>query len=118
MTMVPNFTIIFIFIMFTFKFVFTNKTNFFILICCSFLNNFIFSFKLIIYIACYLNHSQTFYMQSLHLYTSRLFSMLLNDDIVDIGKPDEICSHASVVDEFPRLSLHSSVFSIKHSSSA
>ena len=31
-------------------------------------------------------------MQSLPLHTSCLFSMPLNDDIVDIEKPDGICS--------------------------
>ena len=32
--------------------------------------------------------------------TSCLFSMLLNEDIVDIGKPDGICSLTFVVDKF------------------
>ena len=39
-------------------------------------------------------------MQSLPLYTSCLFSMLLNDDIVDIEKPDGLCSLIFVVNEF------------------
>ena len=39
-------------------------------------------------------------MQSLPLYTSCLFSMLLNDDIVDIEKPDGLCSLTFVVNEF------------------
>ena len=38
------------------------------------------------FIVCSLNNSQNFAMQSLPLYTSLLFSMLLNDDIVDIKK--------------------------------
>ena len=41
--------------------------------------------------------------------------MFLNDDIVDIEKPDGICSPTFVVDEFSGLFLHSSIFSIKHS---
>ena len=44
--------------------------------------------------------------------------MLLNHDIVDIEKPDRICSPTFVVDEFSGLFLHPSVFSIKHSRSA
>ena len=51
-------------------------------------------------------------MQSLPLYTSCLFSMLLNDDIIDIEKPDEICSPTSAVNEFLELFLHPSIFSI------
>ena len=44
--------------------------------------------------------------------------MLLSDDIVDIEKPDGKCSFAFVVNEFSRLILHSSVFSIKDSRTA
>ena len=44
--------------------------------------------------------------------------MLLNDDIVDIEKPDGICSPTFVVDEFSLLFFHPSVFSIKLSRSA
>ena len=44
--------------------------------------------------------------------------MLLNGDIVDIEKPDRICSLTFVVDEFSWLYLHPSIFSIKHSRSA
>ena len=44
--------------------------------------------------------------------------MLLNDDIVDIEKPDGICSLTVVVDEFSGLFLHPSIFSVKHSRSA
>ena len=43
---------------------------------------------------------QSFFIQSLLLYTSWLFHMLLNDNMVDIEKPNEICSIAFVVDEF------------------
>ena len=43
--------------------------------------------------------------------------MFLNNDIVGIEKPDEICSSTYVVDEFLRLSFQPSIFSIKHSRS-
>ena len=57
-------------------------------------------------------------MQSLPLYTSWFFLMLLNKDIVDIEKPDGICSLTYVADEFSGLFLHPSEFSIIHSRSA
>ena len=86
---------------------------------CSFVNNYIFFFlKLIIFIACSLEDSQNFLMQSLPLYTSFLFSMLLKDDIVHIQKSDGICSPTFVENEFPGLFLHPSFFCIKHSRSA
>ena len=47
-----------------------------------------------------------------------LIFMILDDDIVDIEKPDGICSLISVVNEFSGLFLHPSIFSIKHSRSA
>ena len=37
-------------------------------------------------------------MQSLALFTSCWFSLLLNENIVDIEKPDGICSPTFVVD--------------------
>ena len=40
--------------------------------------------------------------------------MLLNDDIVDIEKPDGICSLTFAVNQFSELFLHSSIFSIIH----
>ena len=40
--------------------------------------------------------------------------MFLNDDIVDIEKPDRICSPNFDVNEFSGLFLHLSIFSIKH----
>ena len=55
-------------------------------------------------------------MQSLPLYISSLFSMFLNDDIVDIEKPDGICSPTFAVDEFSKLFLQLSIFFIKQSS--
>ena len=57
-------------------------------------------------------------MQSLPLYASCLISALLNDDMLDIEKPNGICSPTFVVDEFSGLFLHPSIFSIKHSKSA
>ena len=45
-------------------------------------------------------------MQSLTLYTPCLFYKFLNDDIVDIEKPDGICSLTFVVDDFSGLFLH------------
>ena len=42
-------------------------------------------------------------------YTSCLFSMLLNENIVNIDKPDGICSLTFVVDEFSGLFLHPSI---------
>ena len=44
--------------------------------------------------------------------------MLLDDDIVDIKKPDGICSLTFVVDGFSGLFLHPSIFSIIYSGSA
>ena len=44
--------------------------------------------------------------------------MLLNDDIVDVEKPNGICSPTLVVDEYSGLFLHPSVFPIKISRSA
>ena len=38
--------------------------------------------------------------------------MLLHEDIIDIEKPDGICSLTFVVDEFSGLFLHPSIFSI------
>ena len=56
-------------------------------------------------------------MQSKSLYTSSL-SMLLNYDIVDIEKPDQMRLTTFVADEFSGLFLHPSIFSLKHSRSA
>ena len=67
-----------------------------------------------IFIACSLKDSQNFFAQSLPLYTSGLFSMLLNNDIVDIEKVDGISSFTFVVNYVLRLFLHSSIFSIKN----
>ena len=118
MTMVPN--LIFIFGIIIFNFFLKNmKKRFFAFwydFCCSFfVNDFIIFFlNLIISTACFLKNLQNFFLRSLLLYTSYLFSMLLNDYIVDIEKPDGIFSPTFVVDEFLGLFLHPSIFSIKH----
>ena len=44
--------------------------------------------------------------------------MLLEEDIVDIEKPDEICSLTFVVDEFSESFLRPPIFSMIHSRSA
>ena len=41
--------------------------------------------------------------------------MLLNEDIVDIGKPDGTCLLTFVSEVFSGLFLHPSIFSIIHS---
>ena len=87
MTMISNFTIFLISQTSIFKFFLQISND----SCCSFVNNFIFFFlKLIIFIACSLKDSQHFFIQLLPLYASCLFSMFLNEDIVDIEKPDGI----------------------------
>ena len=64
--------------------------------------------------ACCFKDSQNFFMKSLALYTSCLFSMLLTDDTVDVEKPGGTCKSTFVVDEFSGLLLYPSIFSIKH----
>ena len=66
------------------------------------------------FIVCSLKNPQNFFMQFLPLHTSCLLSMLFNDDIVDIAKPDGICSLFFVEEEFSELFLHLTVFSIEH----
>ena len=77
-----------------------------------------FLFKINYFLVCSLKNSQNFFIQSLPLYASCLFSMLLNEDIVDLKKPHGICSLTFIVDEFSRLFLHPSIFCIVHSRSA
>ena len=55
---------------------------------------------------------------SLPLCTSCLLFMLLNEDVVDIGKPDGAYSLNFVVDEYSVSFLHPAIISIKHSRSA
>ena len=59
----------------------------------------IFLKKWIIFIASSLKDSQIYLRQSLPLYTLCLFSFLVIDDIVDIRKPDGMCSTAFVKNE-------------------
>ena len=61
---------------------------------------------------CYtLKYTQNFFMQSFPLYTSCLFSTLLDDDIVDIEKQNMFAYFS--VDEYSELVLYQSVFSNK-----
>ena len=48
------------------------------------------------YIHCVLSlkESQNLFIQSLPLYTSCLFSMLLNDDLADIEKPGQLIDYS------------------------
>ena len=83
-----NFFFFFTFFLFVCFFFFAFSYDF----CYSFVNKFIFFFlKSINLITCFLKNSQSFLIQSLPLFTSRLLSMLLNEDIVVIEKPDGIC---------------------------
>ena len=79
MTMISNFTIFFNFQLFIFKY-FQDKCNrfshFHMIPAAHFL--IIFFLNLVVVIACSLNSSQNFFIQSLRLYTLCLFSMLLN----------------------------------------
>ena len=70
------------------------------------MTSFFFFLKLMIYISCSLKDSQNFFIQSLPLYTSCLFSMYLNNNTVGIKKPDGICSPTFVVDELSGLFIH------------
>ena len=102
-TMVPILMIFFIASMCVFKFFSSSIADFCIFI--SFLlfifNDLIFSLSnSIISIVCSLKDSKNFSMHSLPLYTSCLFSILFNVDIVGIEKSDGICSPSFVVDEF------------------
>ena len=75
-------------------------------------NSFFLFLKLIIFTACSLKDSQKFFIQSLPLYMSSLFSMLLNENIADIEKPDGIYLLTFAANEISGLVLHPSVFSI------
>ena len=89
MAMISNFTTLFIFQISILNFLLTNMIFFFAFLydsCSSLVNNFIFLFlKLIIFIIFIsLKNSKNLVTQSLSLYTSCLFSVLLNKDIVDM----------------------------------
>ena len=62
--------------------------------------------------------SPNLFIQSLPLYTLFFFSMLLNEDIVPIEKPDGIYLLTFVVDEISGLFLHPLIFSTIFSRSA
>ena len=116
---ISTFTIFSILYIFIFKFFPTNLTHFCIFIGFHLLIILFFFFlNLIISTACSLKDSQNVFMQSLPLYTPWLFSMLLNDDIVDIEKGSGICSPTFAVDEFPGIFLHPAICSFKHSRTA
>ena len=70
--------------------------------------------ELIIPIARSLKDSQKFFIQYLPMYTSCLFSILLNEDIAGIERPDGKCSFTFAVDEFLGLFLYPSIFPIIH----
>ena len=55
-----------------------------------------------------------FFIQSLPLHISCIFSIFLNDDVLDIEKPDGICLPTFPMNEFSELPLHPSIFFIKH----
>ena len=59
-----------------------------------------------------LKDSQNLFIQSFAPYTSGLLSVPLNEEIVNIEKPDRICLLTFVVDEFSELFLHQLIFSI------
>ena len=67
---------------------------------------------------CSYNNSQNLFVQSLPVFTLHLFSMLLNEDLVGIEKPDQISSLTFAIDELSELFLHPSIFSSIHSRSA
>ena len=127
MTMICDFMIFFVIQIFIFKFFCTYITDFCIfisllLIFCYWFH--IFLKKWIIFIASSLKDSQIYLRQSLPLYTLCLFSVLVIDDIVDIKKPDGMCSTAflknNFKDSFFRFfqDSHLPIFYKKHSSSS
>ena len=65
-----------------------------------------------------LKDSKNFFRQSLSLYTSCLFYMLLDDNIVEIEKPEGMCWPTFAVDKFSGLFILLSVFSITYSTFA
>ena len=122
LTMISNFAIIL-----SFKYSFSNlkkKYNRFLhfhMIPSSLLLtiSFFFFLKLIIFIACSLKNSLNIFIQAFCLYTSCLFSMVLNEDTVGIKKPEGICLLIFVVDElYSGLFSHPSIFSFLHLRSA
>ena len=62
---------------------------------------------------CPIKYSQNFLVQLLLKYTSSLFSIFLNDDIVDIEQPDGMCSLTFVVNKFSGLLFNHQSFLLK-----
>lgn len=113
MTMVPNFTTVFISVVFIFKPFFKCEGLLIKLWIKLHVNGIILIFvKLIYFIECFIKNPQSFSMQSSPLHTSYLFSILLNVPVGDIEYP-RICSSILVVDNFSELLLHPSTFFIK-----
>ena len=56
-------------------------------------------------------------MQSSPLYIAYLFSMYLNENFVEIEKPDQMCLTIFLVHNLLRLYLHPTIFYIKNSKS-
>ena len=121
MTMIRSFTIIFIFTMFIFKFVFTNITYFCIGYdgsCCLSVNNFFIFLNKLFPLRIPLT-LQDIFLHSLpihHLCIIPIF-YACKCDILRIRKPGRICLPAFVVNVFSRLFLHRSIFSTEHSRS-
>ena len=81
--------------------------------CCAFVSNFIIFFlKLIIIDLCPLRDSENVFIQFMDLCALCLFSMLSHNDIVNIERRDGTYWLIFVVDQFSRLFLHPSIFSI------
>lgn len=105
MTMVVNYTIIFIIGLFMLKFFFVNAADFLpfysIVSCCLFVKGIIFFFsKLNIFIVYSLKDTQNLFMQYSLFYTSCLFSRSSDVHKVDIEYPQEICLPTFTVDYF------------------
>ena len=82
--------------------------------CCFVINNPVFFlFKINNFSACSF-WFKNFFIQSLPLQIPCLVSMLLKEDIIDIEKPDGICSLTFVVGEISGLFLHPSIFLLKN----
>ena len=95
-TMIYSFTI-FVSLVSSFLTFFSNITYLIIWFCFSFVSCMIFFFKrLINSTAGSLKNLRNFFMQSLALHTSCLFFIPSNAYVVDIAKPDKICSPSFV----------------------
>ena len=86
----------------------------FLLLFCQKLHFFLFKINYFLYVRSY--EFTKHLIQYLPLYISCLLFKLLNEGIVDIEKPDRICSLTFVVDEFSWWVLHSSIFYFIHQS--